>query len=151
MADAASVTMSVTILPDEISKTITGLSSSYTPADGTEKWYYKITTISDAAGIDLIEGAFISEEAIVDPHDTVNTADKVKFLWIKNTSATDAAYLTFDANASNVITTQDSLKIPLGTTWFGVFDNLLVSDLHARAASSKTPVLQVAAIITDMP
>ena len=149
MADAASVTMSVTILPDEISKTIASLTSGYTPGDSTEKWYYKITAISNASDKDLITGTFISEEAVTVAHDTVSTSDKVKFLWVKNTDSTNNAFLSFDNNASNAVGDVDALKIAAGASWFGVFDSLLVGSLHVISNSSN-PILQVAAVIDDV-
>ena len=84
MADNASVTLSATILPDEIAKTISG-AMTVTPADTTEKWYFKITNVPHNTGTaKLITGSFISEETIGTAHDTVATGDKVKFLFIKN-------------------------------------------------------------------
>ena len=43
MADAATVSGTFTVLPDEIAKTISG-AMTVTPADSTEKWYYKFTS-----------------------------------------------------------------------------------------------------------
>ena len=45
MADAATVTFTATILPDEIAKTLSG-SMTVTPADANDKWYYKLTAVS---------------------------------------------------------------------------------------------------------
>jgi hypothetical protein len=45
MADDASITLTATILPDEIAKTISG-SMSISPADANDKWYYKLTSVS---------------------------------------------------------------------------------------------------------
>ena len=85
MADAASVTLSATVLPDEIAKTISG-SMTVTPADANDKWYYKLTAVSTAS-TDLMAGYFTDYTGVDD--DTaptaVHTADKVKFLFIKNT------------------------------------------------------------------
>ena len=149
MADASSVTMRVTILPDEISKTITSLTNGYTPADANDKWYYKITTTSTAQDKDLISGAFISEEAVGTAHDTISTSDKVKFLWIKNTDGSNNVFLTLDGNASNSTSDADAIKITAGNSWFGVFDNLTVANLHV-ISNSGSPILQVAAIIDDV-
>ena len=45
MADAASVTIQATILPDEIAKTLTG-TMSVSPDDANDKWYYKLTAVT---------------------------------------------------------------------------------------------------------
>jgi len=149
MADAASITMSATILPDEIAKTITGLTAGYTPADANDKWYFKISTISTSANEALIAGSYISEETGPRAHDTIATSDKVKFLFIKNTDGSNSAYLTFDNNTSAATSVGDALVIPAGSSWFGLFENLTVDDLHARSASG-SPILQVAAILDDV-
>ena len=39
MADAATISVTATLLPDEIAKTITG-SMTVTPDDANDKWYY---------------------------------------------------------------------------------------------------------------
>ena len=46
MADDATVTISATILPDEIAKTIAG-SMTVAPDDANDKWYYKLTDCTD--------------------------------------------------------------------------------------------------------
>ena len=48
MADAATISVTATVLPDEIAKTITGL-ASVTPDDANDKWYYKLTKIGRAS------------------------------------------------------------------------------------------------------
>ena len=56
MANAASITVSATVLPDNISKTIAG-SMTVTPDDANDKWYYKYTSCT-ATSTDLIAGSF---------------------------------------------------------------------------------------------
>ena len=70
MADDASVTISATILPDEISKTISG-SMTVTPDDANDKWYYKLTACTTTS-TDLIAGSFLDYTAVDD--DTAPTA-----------------------------------------------------------------------------
>ena len=149
MADAATIVMSATILPDEIAKTLTSLSAGFTPADANDKWYFKVTTTSTAQGVDLISGAFLSEEAVGAAHDTVATGDKVKFLFIKNTDGSNDVYLTLDGNTSNATSDGDAIKIPAGKSWFGNLPNTTVANLHV-ISSSGTPVCVVAAIIDDV-
>jgi len=152
MADAASVALSVTILPDEISKSITGLSGGHTPADADEKWYYKVTTCSGTASQNLIVGSLLDEPAAVTAHDIAALTDEIKFLFIKNTDASNAVYLHFNsvAVATAAITLPNVLKIPAGSSWFGNFDKLTVDGLNARTAGSSV-VCQVAAIIETAP
>ena len=64
MADDASVTISATILPDEISKTISG-SMTVTPDDTNDKWYYKLTACTTTS-TDLIAGSFLDYTAVDD-------------------------------------------------------------------------------------
>ena len=47
MADDATISLNATVLPDEISKTIAG-SVTITPADANDKWYYKLTSVSNS-------------------------------------------------------------------------------------------------------
>ena len=86
MADAATISITATLLPDEIAKEISG-SMIVTPDDANDKWYYKLTACT-ATSTDLIAGSFLDYTAVDD--DTAPTAvhanDKVKFLFIQNTS-----------------------------------------------------------------
>ena len=43
MADAATISVTATMLPDEIAKTISG-TMTVTPDDANDKWYYKLTS-----------------------------------------------------------------------------------------------------------
>ena len=70
MADAASVTIQATILPDEIAKTLTG-TMSVSPDDANDKWYYKLTAVTTTSA-DLIAGRFIDYTAV--DQDTDQTA-----------------------------------------------------------------------------
>ena len=62
MADDATISMSVTILPDEIAKTISG-SMTVTPDDVNDKWYYKLTEVTTTSA-DLIAGYFLDYTAV---------------------------------------------------------------------------------------
>ena len=70
MADAATISVTATMLPDEIAKTITG-SMTVTPDDANDKWYYKLTSCT-ATSTDLIAGSFLDYTAVDD--DTAPTA-----------------------------------------------------------------------------
>ena len=81
MADAATMTMKAVLLPDEIQATLKDLTFSYTPADANDKWYYKLTSVSNSS-TDLMAGDFIDYTAVDDDTATtaVSTSDKVNFL-----------------------------------------------------------------------
>ena len=100
MADAASVSIQATVLPDEIAKTFAG-TITVTPDDANDKWYYKLTSITTTSA-DLIAGNFTDYTAV--DQDTaptaVNTADKVKFLFIQNTSTTDGIVICLDGGTA---------------------------------------------------
>ena len=70
MADDATISLSATVLPDEIAKTITG-TMTLAPADANDKWYYKLTSVSNSS-TDLIAGYFLDYTAVDD--DTAPTA-----------------------------------------------------------------------------
>ena len=70
MADDAVASIQATVLPDEIAKTISA-TMTITPADANDKWYYKLTSVSNSS-TDLIAGDFIDYTAVDD--DTATTA-----------------------------------------------------------------------------
>ena len=154
MADAATITVSATMLPDEIATTLSG-SMTVTPDDANDKWYYKLTACT-ATSTDLIAGAFLDYTAVDD--DTaptaVHTADKVKFLFVQNTSTADGVVLCFDGGtaAHNLV---DGVFVGPSQTWFGRLPNTTVANLHAisadiDSAGDATANLIVAALIDDV-
>ena len=154
MADAATITVTATMLPDEIAKTISG-SMIVTPDDANDKWYYKLTACTTTS-TNLIAGSFLDYTAVDD--DTaptaVNAADKVKFLFIKNTSSADGVVVCFDGGtaAFNLV---DGVFIGPSQTWFGRLPNTTVENLHAISsdigdAGDATANLIVAALIDDV-
>ena len=154
MADDAQVSIQATILPDEIAKTLTG-TMTVTPDDANDKWYYKLTACTTTS-TDLIAGNFIDYTAVDD--DTAPTAvasaDKVKFLFIQNTSSADGVYICFDGGtAANDLV--DGVFIGPSQTWFGRLPNTTVANLHAISsdigdAGDATANLIVAALIDDV-
>ena len=64
MADDATISLTATILPDEISKTISG-SMTVTPDDANDKWYYKLTACTTTS-TNLIAGYFTDYTAVDD-------------------------------------------------------------------------------------
>ena len=130
MADDASVSIQATILPDEIAKTLTG-TMTVTPDDANDKWYYKLTSITTTSA-DLIAGRFLDYTAVDQDTDqtAVSTSDKVKFLFIQNTSSTDGIYICLDGDtaANNLV---DGIFIGPSQTFCGRFPNTTVGNLHA--------------------
>ena len=154
MADDATITLSATVLPDEIAKTIAG-TMTLAPADANDKWYYKFTSVSNAS-TDLIAGYFTDYTAVDD--DTaptaVDAADKVKFLLVQNTSTTDGVVLCFDGGtaAFNLV---DGVFVGPSQTWFARLPNTTVDNLHAISsdigdAGDATANIIVAALIDDV-
>ena len=154
MADDASVSFQATILPDEIAKTLTG-SMTVTPADANDKWYYKLTACT-ATSTDLIAGSFLDYTAVDD--DTaptaITTSDKVKFLFVQNTSTTDGVYLVLDGGtaANDVV---DGIFIGPSETFCARLPNTTVGNLHAISsdiadAGDATANLIVCALIDDV-
>ena len=130
MADAASVSIQATVLPDEIAKTFAG-TITVTPDDANDKWYYKLTSITTTSA-DLIAGNFTDYTAV--DQDTaptaVNTADKVKFLFIQNTSTTDGIVICLDGGtAANDLA--DGIFIGPSETFCARLPTVTVANLHA--------------------
>jgi hypothetical protein len=148
MANSATINVTATLLPDTISKVIEG-SCTINPADANDKWYYKYTNVSNSS-TDLIAGYFLDYTGIDD--DTaptaVHTADKVNFLFIKNTHATADVYIVLDAGTASTSVT-DGIKIGAGHSWFGNLPNTTVADIHA-ITSTGTVDCVVAALLDDV-
>ena len=154
MADAATITVTATILPDEIAKSFSG-SMTVTPTDANDKWYYKLTACTTTS-TDLIAGYFLDYTAVDD--DTaptaITTSDKVRFLFVQNTSSADGVVLCFDGGtaAYNLV---DGVFIGASETWFGQLPNTTVGNLHAISSDidgtgDATANLIVAALIDDV-
>ena len=154
MADAATISVTATMLPDEIAKTISG-SMTVTPDDSGDKWYYKLTACTTTS-TDLIAGYFTDYTAVDD--DTaptaITTSDKVNFLFVQNTSSADGVYLCFDGGtaAYNLV---DGVFIGASETWFGQLPNTTVGNLNAISSDiadtgDATANLIVAALLDDV-
>jgi len=153
MADAATVVMKTTILPDEIAKTIEA-TTTVTPKDANDKWYYKLTSVT-AASTDLMSGYYTDYTAVnanANPA-AVATGDKVEFIYIKNTDAANDIYVVFNAGtAAN--TTGDAVKISPNQSFYGRYPNATVADVHAigydpTAAAAATATIIVCALLDD--
>mgnify|MGYP000893556298 FL=1 len=154
MADDATVSISATLLPDEISRVISG-SMTVSPDDANDKWYYKLTAVTTTSA-DLIAGSFLDYTAV--DQDTaptaITTSDKVKFLFMQNTSSADGVYVCFDGGtAANDLV--DGVFIGPNQTWFGRLPNTTVANIHAISsdiadAGDATANVIVAALIDDV-
>jgi len=154
MANDATVNITATILPDEISKTLSG-SMTVTPDDANDKWYYKKTEVTTTSA-DLIAGSFLDYTAV--DQDTAPTAvatgDKVKFLFVKNTSTTDGIMLSIDAGTA-AFNLADGIFVGPSQSWFGRLPNVTVADLHAISADigdagDASATVIVAALLDDV-
>ena len=152
MADAATVVMKTTVLPDEIAKTIEA-TTTISPKDANDKWYYKLTSVT-AASTDLITGYYTDYTAVnanANPG-TVATGDKVEFIYIKNTDAANDIYVVF--NAGTVAnTTTDAVKISPNQSFYGRYPNATVADVHAighDGSSAATATCIVCALLDDI-
>ena len=154
MADDASVSFQATILPDEIAKTLTG-TMTVTPDDANDKWYYKLTSVTTTSA-DLIAGNFIDYTAV--DQDTaptaVATADKVKFLFVKNTSTADGIVISIDAGTA-AFNLADGIFVGPEQSWFARLPNATVADIHAISADigdagDASAEVIVAALIDDV-
>ena len=154
MADDATISISAKLLPDEISRVISG-SMTVSPVDANDKWYYKLTAVTTTSA-DLIAGRYIDYTAVDQDTDqtAVDAADKVKFLFVQNQSSADGIYLCFD-NAAAVNSGVDNIFVGPLQTWFGRLPNTVVSSLHAISsdigdAGDATANVIVAALIDDV-
>tara|TARA_R100000656_G_scaffold43179_1_gene35589 strand:- start:38 stop:547 length:510 start_codon:yes stop_codon:yes gene_type:complete len=162
MADAAVITTSNLVLPDEIAKTISG-EFGYTPAGVAEGWYYKLTDVTNTSTALISQDAFLQMGTTAAGEDTgtnmeiVSPLDEVKFLFIKHTSerddgttdnTADSIYVSFDGGgAAHNGTT--SLEIGPGET-FHCKPGCTVQNLHAisaQKAKAGTSVNKVQAIV----
>jgi len=154
MANDATISISATLLPDEISRTISG-SMTVSPDDANDKWYYKLTAVTTTSA-DLIAGRYIDYTAVDQDTDqtAVATGDKVKFLFLQNQSSADGIYVCFDGGtAANDLV--DAVFIGPLQTWFGRLPNTTVANIHAISsdigdAGDATANVIVAALIDDV-
>tara|TARA_R100000008_G_C3440753_1_gene94284 strand:+ start:24 stop:473 length:450 start_codon:yes stop_codon:yes gene_type:complete len=149
MADDAVATIQATVLPDEIAKTISA-TMTITPADDTEKWYYKLTSVSNSS-TDLIAGSFTDYTAVDD--DTAPTAvatgDKVKFIFIKNVDSNSRSiYIVLDAGTASS-SVGDGITIGPNEFFCARLPNTTVADIHAISSASTAEVI-VAALLDDV-
>jgi hypothetical protein len=144
MADAASIIVTATLLPDEIQKALDAVTITVTPTNASEKWFYGLINVRSTSA-DLIAGNFLSNSIGKDTGASsaaITTSDVVRFLFIKNTATTDgstssteAINICFDGGtaAYNLV---DGLEIGTGEVWFGKLPNTTVGNLHAASVDT---------------
>ena len=151
MADAASISITATMLPDEIAKTFTG-SMTVTPV-ANELWYYKLTSIT-VTSTNLIAGSYVNYTAIAvgTGHTPVATGDTIRFLFVQNTGSVEGIYLSFDGAAA-VHSGVDNVFIGPGETWFGRLPNTTVGNLKAISSliggTGSDPVAAIVIALID--
>ena len=154
MADAATISVTATMLPDEIAKTITG-SMTVTPTDANDKWYYKLTALTTTSA-QLIAGSFVNYTALAPATGmtAITTSDKVRFLFVQNQSTTDGIMLSIDGGTA-VNSLVDGIFIGASETWFAQLPNTTVGNLTAissdiAAVGSATANAIVIALLDDV-
>ena len=151
MANDASVTVQATVLPDTIAKVLSGsLTVSQGSSNQGDKWYYQLTQVRNTSD-QLIENGskFIDVDAIAtggSPAD-IDVADKIQFVFIKNTDGSNDIYIALDGNAATS-SREVGIKIPANSSWFGHIPNCRVDDLTCISSSSTVNCV-VAALIND--
>ena len=148
MADAATISVTATMLPDEIAKVITG-SMTVTPADANHKWYYKLTSVTNSSN-DLIGGYFSNYTALADATvpQTIATTDTVAFLFIQNTDASNHVYLNLAAGGT-AAAAAGNIYVQAGETWYARLTGTLVGSVDAISSTSTVNCI-VAALIDDV-
>ena len=142
MADAATISVTATMLPDEIAKTISG-SMTVTPSDANHKWYYKLTSVSNGSA-DMIGGYYSNYTALADATapQTVAVTDTVAFLFIQNTDASNHVYVNIAAGTAAAAA--GNIYIHAGETWFARLTTTTVAAVHAISSASTVTCIVVA-------
>ena len=146
MADAATISVTATMLPDEIAKTIDG-SMTVTPSDANHKWYYKLTSVTNSSN-DMIGGYYSNYTALADSTapQTVAVTDTVAFLWIQNTDASNDVYLHWSGTAAAAA---GNLYVGAGETWYARLGLTLMGSVHAISSASTVTCI-VCALMDDV-
>jgi len=147
MADAATISVTATMLPDEIAKTITG-SMTVTPADANHKWYYKLTSVSNSS-TDLMAGYFTDYTAIDDDTTPIQVAvtDTVAFLFIQNTDASNHVYVNIAAGTAAAAA--GNITVGAGETWYARLGLTLAGSIHGATSSGSVTCI-VCAMFDDV-
>ena len=150
MANDAIASIQATVLPDEIAKTLSA-TMTVSPANATEKWYYKKTSVSNTGSEDLIAGNYTDYTAV--DNDTAPTAvatgDKVNFLFIKNVDTNSRSiFVCFDAGTASS-SLADAVTIGPNEFFCARLPNTTVAEIHAISSASTAEVI-VCALLDDV-
>ena len=144
MADEAKISMTAQMLPNKISKLLTGLTVEVAPQDANDKWFWDIVNVSNSSG-NIIAGVFVTGDgghAAGAAATAISNSDKVKFLFIKNTGTTDGSTATSEAinicfdGGTAAYDLVDGIEIGTGEVWFGKLPNTTVDNIHAVSVDS---------------
>ena len=147
---------------------------TFTTQDGDDNWFYApnviCTTTSDelfGASDDVTDLVGASGDQTNGPNEAIGSAltftddstadcsaDKVWFLFVKNTSTGDGVYIVFDGGTA-AYNVADGIFIGPSQTWFGRLPNTTVANIHAISSDigdtgDGTANLIVAALIDDV-
>ena len=155
MADAASVTISATVLPDEISKILAG-TMTVTPADSGDKWYYKLSRVGTGSSL-LMNGSFIgragNSTTVIDDSaamQATDAADKIKFLFVKNTDSTNPIYICISASTTAAsASAAGNLYLPAGQSVAVQTSNTTLGNVAAISTGGNVDCI-VAALLDDV-
>ena len=142
MADAATISVTATMLPDEIAKTISG-SMTVTPSDANHKWYYKLTSVTTSSH-DMSGGDYSNYTALADSTapQTVAVTDTVAFLWIQNTDASNHGYVNIAAGTAAAAA--GNITVGAGETWYARLGLTLMGSVHAISSASTVTCIVIA-------
>ena len=148
MADDANITVTATVLPDEIQKTFIS-TMTVSPKDGNDKWYYKFSSVNNTSS-DLMAGYFTdytAQDSSTAPV-AINAADKIEFLFVKNTDSAESVYIVLDGGTAGP-TTADGIHLGPSEALALRVPNATVADIHA-VSSSGTVECIVCALLDDV-
>jgi len=148
MADDATVVMQATVLPDEIAKSIS-TTTTVTPADADDKWYYKLTVVPNTSQ-NLIAGSYTDYTAVdsATAPATVDAADLVKFLFVKNNDPAESIYIVLDGDTVTSSIGDGILVGPNQSLAIQV-PNATVADINAISSTGDVECI-VAALLDDV-
>ena len=134
MADDANVTITATVLPDEIQKTFIS-TMTVSPADGNDKWYYKLSSVDNTSS-DLMAGYYTDYTAVDSSTapTAIATADKVNFLFVKNTDSAESVYIVLDGGTASS-TAGDGITLGPSQAFALRLPNATVADIHAISSA----------------
>ena len=129
MADKASSSLSASILLDEIKASMSG-SQIYEPVDSNDKWVFaEIQVTGSASDTDLLD----TDDSYLGSSSQVATADKFRWLCIKNIATDETSGIGFVLDAGNAVYNEpDLIVVGPGEMVIIKAPNCTVADLHAR-------------------